>query len=92
MMTGINFADTIVVRHSLERGTASEYKPVLPIGFMGKETTKINEDRLKLAGDLWIMSAKGTSKIKLSEMYKEKTVDLKGHYITSGRGTSRVKL
>jgi hypothetical protein len=59
---------------------------------MGKETTKINEDRLKLAGDLWIMSAKGTSKIKLSEMYKEKTVDLKGHYITSGRGTSRVKL
>jgi hypothetical protein len=25
-------------------------------------------------------------------MYKEKTVDLKGHYITSGRGTSRVKL
>ena len=92
MMTGINFADTIVVRHSLERGTTSEERPVLPIGFMGKETTKINEDRLKLAGNLMIMSAKGTSKIKLSEMYKEKTVDLKGHYITSGRGTSRVKL
>jgi len=38
------------------------------------------------------MSAKGTSKIKLSEMQKEKTVDLKGHYITTGKGTSRVKL
>jgi hypothetical protein len=38
------------------------------------------------------MSAKGTSKIKLSEMHKEKTVDLKGHYITTGKGTSRVKI
>ncbi len=91
-MTGINFIDTIVVRQTLERGTASVDKPVLPVDFMGKETSKTNEDRLKLAGDLWIMSAKGTSKIKLSEMQKEKTVDLKGHYISTGRGTSRVKL
>jgi hypothetical protein len=91
-MTGINFIDTIVVRQTLERGTASTDKPVLPVDFMGKETSKTNEDRLKLAGDLWIMSAKGTSKIKLSEMQKEKTVDLKGHYISTGRGTSRVKL
>ena len=91
-MTGINFIDTIVVRQTLERGTASTDKPVMPVDFMGKETSKTNEDRLKLAGDLWIMSAKGTSKIKLSEMQKEKTVDLKGHYISTGRGTSRVKL
>ncbi len=91
-MTGINFIDAIVVRQTLERGTASVDKPVLPVDFMGKETSKTNEDRLKLAGDLWIMSAKGTSKIKLSEMQKEKTVDLKGHYISTGRGTSRVKL
>ena len=91
-MTDINFIDTIVVRQTLERGTASTDKPVLPVDFMGKETSKTNEDRLKLAGDLWIMSAKGTSKIKLSEMQKEKTVDLKGHYISTGRGTSRVKL
>jgi hypothetical protein len=91
-MTGINFIDTIVVRQNLERGTASTDKPVLPVDFMGKETSKTNEDRLKLAGDLWIMSAKGTSKIKLSEMQKEKTVVLKGHYISTGRGTSRAKL
>jgi len=92
MMTGINFIDTIVVRQTLERGTASVDKPVLPVDFMGKETSKTNEERLKLAGDLRIMSAKGTSKIKLSEMQKEKTADLKGHYITTGRGTTRVKL
>ena len=91
-MTGIYFIDTIVVRQNLERGTAYTDQPVLPAEFMGKETSKVNEDRLKLAGDLWIMSAKGTSKIKLSEMQKEKTVDLKGHFITTGKGTSRVKL
>jgi len=91
-MTGINFADTIVVRQNLERGTASTETPVLPVEFMGKDTKKKNEDRLKLAGDLWIMSAKGTSKIRLSDMHKGKKVDLKGHYITTGRGTSRVRL
>ena len=91
-MTGINYIDTIVVRQNLERGTTYTDQPVLPAEFMGKETSKVNEDRLKLAGDLWIMSAKGTSKIKLSEMQKEKTVDLKGHFITTGKGTSRVKL
>jgi hypothetical protein len=91
-MTGINFADTIIVRQSIQKGTSSIEKPVLPSEFMGKETSKYNEDRLKLAGDLCIMSSKGTSKIKLSELQKEKTVNLKGHYITTGRGTSRVKL
>jgi len=91
-MMGIKYIDTIVVRQNLERGTAFTDQPVLPAEFMGKETSRTNEDRLKLAGDLWIMSAKGTSKIELSEMQKEKTVDLKGHYITTGKGTSRVKL
>ena len=90
---GINFIDTIVVRHNLERGTASEDKPVLPAEFMGKQTTKANEDRLKLAGDLMIMSAKGTKKIKLSELEKPTLPsDFKGHYITTGKGTGRVKL
>lgn len=90
---GINFIDTIVVRHNVERGTASEDKPVLPAEFMGKQTTKSNDDRLKLAGDLMIMSAKGTKKIRLSEMDKPTLpADFKGHYITTGKGTSRIKI
>jgi hypothetical protein len=90
---GINFVDTIVVRHTLERGTASEDKPVLPINFMGKETTKVNENCLKLAGNRMIRSAKGTKKIRLSDLEKPVLpADFKGHYITSGRGTSRIKL
>ena len=90
---GINFIDTIVVRHTRERGTASENKPVLPAEFMGKQTSKINEDRLKLSGDLMILSAKGTKKIKLSEMEKPTLpADFKGHYITTGKGTGRIKI
>jgi hypothetical protein len=84
---GINFIDTIVVRQNLERGTASTDKPVLPSEFMGKQTTKVNDERLKLAGDLMIMSAKGTKKIRLSDLE-----NFKGHYLSTGRGTSRVKL
>lgn len=91
-MTGINFVDTIVVHHNLEKGTTSEEKPILTAEFMGRETSKINEDRLKIAGDIWITSAKGTSKIKLSKMHKEKTINLKGYHITTGRGTRRVRL
>ena len=90
---GINFIDTIVVRHNIERGTASKEKLVLPAEFIGKETTKINENRLKLAGDLMIMSEKGTKKIRLSEMEKPTLpADFKGHYISSGKGTTRVKI
>jgi hypothetical protein len=88
----IKFIDTIVVRHNVERGTSSEEKPVLPAEFMGKQNTQANENRLKLAGDLMIMSAKGTKKIKLSELEKPTLpADFKG-YITTGKGTGRVKI
>jgi hypothetical protein len=91
-MTGINFADTIVVRRSLERGTASTDEPTTPSEFMGDENKKISDDRMKLAGDLYIMSNKGTTKIKLSEMRQPKSVDIKGYYISTGKGTGRIKL
>ena len=89
---GIDFRDTIIVRQVSERGTASSDSPVLPMDFMGEENKKKNLERLKLAGDLWIMSAKGTSKIHLSEMKEVKPVDTKGFYISTGKGTGRIKI
>ncbi|QDI89601.1 hypothetical protein Nisw_08750 [Candidatus Nitrosopumilus sp. SW] len=90
---GINFIDTIVVRHTKERGTATEEKPVLPAEYMGKNTNKVNEDRLKLAGNLMIMANKGTKKINLSELEKPTLpADFKGHYISAGKGTKRIKI
>jgi len=89
---GINFADTVVVRRSLNKGTSTIYEPTLPSEFMGDQNKQQTEDRMELAGDLWIMSGKGTSKVKLSEMRTPKTVDIKGHYISTGKGTGRIKI
>ena len=89
---GINFADTIIVRHTSERGTSSSESPIKPVDFMGDENRQQNIDRLKLAGDLWIMSAKGTSKIHLSEMREPKPVDTKGRYVSTCKGTGRIKI
>ncbi|MDH3854395.1 MAG: hypothetical protein OES23_08070 [Nitrosopumilus sp.] len=89
---GIDFIDTIVVRHVSERGTSSSGSPIKPVDFMGEENRKNNLDRLKLAGDMWIMSAKGTSRIHLSEMKEPKQVDVKGRYISTNKGTGRIKI
>jgi len=91
-MSGINFIDTIVVRRSLNKGTSSISESTSKAEFMGGQNTEKTDDRMKLAGDLWIMSGKGTTKIKLSDMEKSKTADIKGHYISTGKGTGRIRL
>jgi hypothetical protein len=89
---GINFIDTIVVRRSLNKGTSTTSESTTPSEFMGAQNKQNTDDRMKLAGDLWIMSAKGTTKIKLSDMKESKPVDIKGHYISTGKGTGRIKI
>jgi len=89
---GINFIDTIVVRRSLNKGTSSTSTPVTPAEFMGEQNKQNTEERMKLAGDLWIMSGKGTTKVKLSELKESTPVDFKGHYISTGKGTGRIKI
>lgn len=91
-MVGINFADTIVVRRTTNKGTKVVDEPVMPANFMGEENKKRNDERLALAGDLWIMSAKGTKRINLSKMSKTQTPNTKGYYITTGKGTGKIKL
>jgi len=81
-----------LVRCVTERGTSSIVVPVKTIGFMGEELQKQNQARLELAGDLWIMSGKGTTKIKLSDLQKPKFPEMKGFYISTGKGTGRIKL
>lgn len=66
--------------------------PVKPITFLGEEDKKRDLARLELAGNLWIMSGKGTTKIKLSDMQKSKSPEMKGFYISTGKGTGRIKL
>lgn len=89
-MTEKNHEDTIV--RSTNKGTSTISGPASPSEFMGPQNEKNGIERLKLAGDLAIMSAKGTAKIKLSEMKEPKKIDLKGHYITTGKGTGKIKI
>lgn len=91
-MTGIKNQDTVIVRRSINKGTKVIERLLETPNWQGKEFKKYQERRLHLAGDLMLMSAKGTSMIKLSKMKKSKTIDPKGYYITTGRGTGRVKL
>jgi len=89
---GIDFTDTIVARTNINKGTSTISGPVMPSEFMGDQNAKKIEERLKLAGDMWIMSAKGTSKIKLSEMLPPKKTDIKGFYVSTERGTARTQI
>ena len=89
---GIDFIDTKLIRQVSERGTCSSESPIKSVDFMGDENRKNNLDRLNLAGDMWIMNARGTSRIHLSEMKEPKVVDGKGKYISTGKGTGRIKI
>ena len=92
ILVGIDFRDTIIIRQSINKGTKVIETPLKKANWQGEEFKKHQAERLKLAGDLMIMSAKGTSMIKLSKMQKSKTVNIKGPYITTRRGTGRFRL
>ncbi len=91
-MTGIDFADTVVVRRTTNKGTSVISEPAKAKAWTGEEFKKAEVERLKLAGDLMIMSAKGTKRIKLSDLETTKTPDTKGYYISTGKGTGRLKI
>ena len=89
---GLDFRDTIIVRRSVQKGTKIIEEPLGGSTFYDKEFDKKEENRLKLAGDLMIMSAKGTKKIRLSEMDRRKPTLPKGMSISTSKGTSTRKL
>ncbi len=87
-----SFAPIITVRQLTNKGTSYTIEPVKKENWMNKEFTKNEKERLKLAGNLMIMSSKGTTKIKLHEMQVSAPVCPKGYYISSEKGTCRRKL
>ena len=76
-----------VVRRSINKGTGVIDETLKPSIWMGKEFKEQEVERLRQAGDLMIISGKGTTKIRLSDLQQTKIPDTKGHYITTGRGT-----
>ena len=88
----IDFRDTIVVRQSMNKGTKTIDKPIKESNFYDEGFDQKEEKRLKLAGDLMIMSAKGTKKIRLNEMLRKKSTLPKGMTISTEKGTKTRKL
>ena len=88
----MDIRDTIIVRRTINKGTKVVEESVKGTTFYDQGFDKQEEKRLELAGDLMIMSAKGTKKIRLSEMDRTKPTLPKGMNISTGKGTSTRRL
>ena len=75
------------IRRTINKGTGIIEETLKPSIWMGQEFKEQEIERLRLAGDLMIISGKGTTRIRLSEFQQTKTPDTKGHYIIKDRGT-----
>ena len=89
---GIDYRDTIIVRRTIHKGTKVVEEPIKGSSFYDQGFDKQEDKRLKLAGDLMIMSAKGTKKIRLSDLDRTKPILPKGMNISTGKGTGTRKL
>ena len=86
-MTGINFVDTIVVRRTVEKGTRVIEEPAKKSNWAGLEFKKYQKEKLNFAGDVGLVSAKGTRIIHLSQMRETKIPSTSGLFLSTGRGT-----
>ena len=89
---GLDFRDTIIVRRTIHKGTKVVEEPLGESTFYDKGFDEQETKRLKLAGDLMLMSAKGTKKIRISEMDRTKPTLPKGMSISIEKGTGTRKL
>ena len=87
-MSGIDFADTIVVRRAVEKGTKIvSVKGIKPLKWAGKSFKESQLERLEKAGDPVLASGKGTQRIRVGSMMTTQVPDTKGLTILTGRGT-----
>ena len=86
-MVGIDIADTIVVRRTIEKGTKVVEEKVKKLNFAGTEFKKYQKEQLKLAGDIGLASSKGTGIVHLSKMSETQVPSTKGLLMSAGRGT-----
>jgi hypothetical protein len=90
-MSGIDFADTIVVR-STGKGTDTIREPLKSMKWAGAEFKKSQDTKLEKIKGLKIASSKGTSKIDLTELYRTTVPKVEGRYISTNKGTGLLKL
>lgn len=76
-----------VIRRTINKGTNTIEEPLRKQNWAGEEFYDYEEKRLNLAGDLMIMSAKGTKSTRLSTLQRKKPTLPKGSIISTGKGT-----
>lgn len=81
-----------VVKRVADRGTTVVTEPLKAQYWTGSEFKKQEYARLKRAHNPILMAARGTRSIRATDFMETKTPDPTGHYISTGRGTGRIKL
>ena len=77
----------VVIRRTVNKGTNTIKEPLKKQNWTGEEFYNYEEKRLNLAGDLMLMSAKGTKSTRLSALERKKPTFPKGYTISTGKGT-----
>ncbi len=81
-----------IVKRIAERGTAAVIEPLKAQHWTGNEFKQHEYARLKRAHNPILMASRGTRRVRASDFMETKTPDPTGHYITTGRGTGRIRL
>ncbi len=87
-MSGIDIADTIVVRRVAEKGTKIIVEKLHTQNWAGKKFKEYEKEKRVEAGDRGIASCKGTKVVRLNQMIETTVPEISGLMISSERGTS----
>jgi len=91
-MVGIDIADSIVVRRTINKGTKIVEEKLEALVWAGKKFKQHEKERLQNFGDSGIVRGKGTSISRLGDLRETLVPDPHGFYMSTGRGTGRVKM
>jgi len=86
-MVGIDFADTIVVRRVVDKGTKIIEEKIKVANWAGKNFKQYEKELRELAGDRVLASCKGTKTLRIKQMRETTIPDTSGLLMSTGRGT-----
>ncbi len=82
----------VKVRRVSGRGTKVRDEELKDPDWAGASYKKLQQDKLKKAGDFRLVGGRGTRSTKASDVKETKMADTKGYYVSGGRGKKLRKL
>ncbi len=82
----------VKVRRVSGRGTKVRDEELKEQNWAGAKYKKLQQDKLKKAGDFRLVGGRGTRSTKVSDVKETKMADTKGYYVSAGRGKKLRKL